>query len=247
MPRAGSAGAPWWRPFASLSGIDIVHVDLAPAAELDRAACAWLDQTERERWGRFRVDSARSQFARCRAALRAGLCERLGCRNEALAFGAGEHGKLFARVEGRAVGAAFNVSHSGEHGLIAHGADGMQLGVDLETRDSRADLRSVSDMVFGIAERTALARLADRDWTHLFFRLWTMKEALIKALGTGFTLDPARFEVPPAVLGGASSSPFRFPHVPERRWMLADLGEARFAAALAWETDAEDGGPIDSR
>ena len=237
MHREGAPGTSWWRPFVSLAAIDVVHVDLAPAAELDRAACAWLDQSERERWQRYRVESARRQFARCRAALRAGLCERLGCRNDRLAFGAGKHGKLFARVEGRDARAAFNVSHSGEHGLIAYGADGVPIGVDLETRETRADLRSVSETVFGIGERSALARLADREWTHLFFRLWTMNEALIKALGTGFTLDPARFEVPPAMLDGASSSPFRFPQAPQRRWMVADLGEARFAAALAWETD----------
>ena len=31
---------------------------------------------------------------------------------------------------------------------------------------------------------------------HLFFRLWSMKEALIKALGSGFSLNPFGFEVP---------------------------------------------------
>ncbi len=238
MHGEGSSGESWWRPFASHSGIDIVHVDLTQADRHDQAACTWLDRNERERLQRFQVDSARRQFVRCRAALRAGLCESLGCRNDALAFGTGEHGKLFARVGGRAVGAGFNVSHSGEHGLIAYGADGVWLGIDLETRDSRADLRSVSEMVFGATERAALAKLSGQDWIHLFFRLWTMKEALIKALGTGFTLDPARFEVPSAMLGGGLSSPFRFPHAPERQWMVADLGETRFAAALAWETNA---------
>ena len=68
----------------------------------------------------------------------------------------------------------------------------------------------------------------------LFYRLWSLKEALIKALGTGFSLNPTRFEVPGPVLDGARSSDFRFPHSPESRWRLHDLGEPRFAAALAW-------------
>ena len=69
---------------------------------------------------------------------------------------------------------------------------------------------------------------------HLFFRLWSMKEALIKALGTGFSLNPSRFEVPEAILCGARSGDFGFPHSPASTWRLHDLGEPRFAAAVAY-------------
>ena len=68
----------------------------------------------------------------------------------------------------------------------------------------------------------------------MFYRLWSLKEALIKALGTGFALNPARFEVPPAMLEGQQSAIFRFPHLPHDLYRLEDLGEPRFAAARAW-------------
>ncbi len=228
--------ARWWQPYATCAGIDILHVDLSPNESCDRAALTWLDETECQRWQRFRVARARRQFARCRAALRACLCARLGCQNDELAFGAAKYGKPFAKIDGQANDAAFNVSHSGEHGLIAFGADGGRLGVDVEVRRARHTLRPVSESVFGDRERDALAGLSGRDWYDLFFRLWTVKEALIKALGTGFSLNPRGFEVPQNVLRGESLAQFRFPHLPDERWLLVELGDFRFAACLALET-----------
>ena len=69
----------------------------------------------------------------------------------------------------------------------------------------------------------------------LFFNLWTMKEALIKALGTGFSLNPARFEIPPSLRRGAPAGVFRFPQCPKTGWRLENLGNAEFAAAVARE------------
>lgn len=62
-----------------------------------------------------------------------------------------------------------------------------------------------------------------------------MKEALIKALGSGFSLNPSRFEVPEPMLQGVRWSLFRFPHASSESWRLLDLGEDRFAAALAYK------------
>lgn len=61
-----------------------------------------------------------------------------------------------------------------------------------------------------------------------------MKEALIKAIGAGFSLSPSRFEIPEPMLRGAPSGAFRFPHAPANEWRLLELGETRLAAALAY-------------
>ncbi len=74
----------------------------------------------------------------------------------------------------------------------------------------------------------------DVDKLYLFYRLWSMKEALIKALGSGFSLNPSGFEVPEPMLHGDRSSVFQFPHAPLRSWYLTDLSEDRFAAAFAY-------------
>lgn len=223
----------WWRPWREAEGAVILHVDLTPDRERGTRAFALLDEEERVRWRRFLADRARREFALCRAALRVALAERLGCAADRLSFGHLEHGKPFARVDGRRVDIGFNVSHSGRHGLIALAAHDW-LGIDVEERVPRRDLEGIGSLVYGPAERRLLASAEGNEKVHLFFRLWSMKEALIKAIGTGFSLNPSRFEVPEAMLRGARSSLFRFPHDPSASWRLMDLGESRFAAAMAY-------------
>ena len=137
---------------------------------------------------------------------------------------------------------SFNLSHSGRHGLIGFSEhDG--LGVDLEERAPGRNFGGIGRRVYGPSERRALAAVEGREKADVFYRFWSLKEALIKALGTGFSLNPSRFEIPLAMLQGARSAVFRFPHLPSASFWLEDLGETRFAAALAYRLPAEPAGP----
>ena len=211
----------------------VLHVDLAPDSRLEENALSILDETERRRYHRIQSGRARREFVLCRAALRVNLTERLGCTGRQLSFGCLEHGKPFAKVAGRPVGTAFNVSHSDPHGLIAI-ADNGCVGVDLEMRSTQRDLEGIGSFVYGPEEQRLLKKAKGWQKVHLFYRLWSLKEALIKALGTGFSLSPSEFEIPDSILGGASSCIFRYPHQPSDAWRLVDLGDRRFAAALAY-------------
>lgn len=223
----------WWSPWCEAEGVVVLHVELTPDASREARALALLDAEEKKRWQRFLAEGARSRFALCRAALRMNLCEQLGCSNHQLSFGYLQHGKPFAKVDGERATAGFNVSHSGCHGLIAF-ADNEWLGVDVEERVPRRDLEGIGSLVYGPTEQRLLEDASGGQKMHLFFRLWSMKEALIKALGSGFSLNPAGFEIPLPMLKGAQSALFRFPQAPTDAWRLLDLGETRFAAALAY-------------
>ena len=230
----GSVTECWWSPFREVGKATVLHVGLAPDAAREAAALAWLDQEEQSRWRRFRHDGARRRFALCRAALRAILCSQLGCRNRQLAFGASRHGKPYALVKGKPAPIGFNVSHGSAHGLIAFAAEG-RLGVDVEEPSPTRDLDGLIGSVMGPRERAELALAHGNHRLHLFYRLWTVKEALIKALGSGFSLDVSRFEIPSAMRRGMKASLFQFPHIPAVRWWLEDLGNEHFAAAIAHE------------
>ena len=237
-----TADRTWWRPFRALDGIDVIHVDLGPDPNHEKDALAWLDRAETERLRRFRIARPRREFALCRAALRINLCNRLDCTNHRLSFGFHEHGKPFALVEGRAASISFNVSHSAPHGLIAFASQGRprgRIGIDVEVLRADRDFDGIAGTVFGAQERAALAAAWGDDKVRLFYRLWTLKEALIKALGTGFSLAPARFEIPAAMVHEVDSGGFRFPHVPADRWRLICLPDTRFAAAIACKIDPD--------
>jgi 4'-phosphopantetheinyl transferase len=231
MPASAAA---WWRPFKTVETAKVVYVDLSEDATHEAAISGWLSGCEQERCQRFLFDGPRRRFALCRAALRAILCSWLGCENEQLTFETSEHGKPIALVDGVAAPVSFNVSHSGEHGLIAIAPEG-RLGVDVEERVAHRNMDLLIDGVFGPSEQAELALTRGYDKTHLFFRLWTIKEALIKALGTGFALDPSTFEVPSEMFIGEMKFAMKLPPAPEVTWQVEDLGNERFAAAIAQE------------
>ena len=234
-----TVGDTWWSPWRESGDSLVLHVDLRPDPDREERALALLDNDEQARWSRFSVEGAQRRFALCRAALRINLCDRLRCSNRALSFGYLEHGKPFAKINGVMSNASFNVSHSGRHGLIGFTKQ-EGLGMDLELRAPGRDFDGIGSSVYGPRERSALSAAEGSDKEHLFYRFWSLKEALIKALGTGFSLSPARFEVPRSMIEGEPSALFRFPHLPSDPFWLEDLGEPRFAAARAYRLKAQD-------
>ena len=209
-------------------------MDLSTGDGLEQRALWWLDGTERRRRERFIYDAPRHRFTLCRAALRSVLCRELACSNEHLAFRTSEHGKPYAVMRGRRAPISFNVSHSGAHGLIAL-APGGQVGIDVEERVPHPNLDELIAAVFGPNEQRELAETHGSYRLDLFFRLWTMKEALSKAHGMGLSLDVARFEIPQGMREGSKSGSFRFRDMPDVAWRLEDISDDRCAAAVAYE------------
>ncbi len=225
----------WTNQFIETNDFFVVHVDLLPQDNRESQALLWLNSDERNRWNQYRYPRPRHEFALCRAALRSILCKRLNCRNEQLTFDTAEFGKPFALVDREPASISFNVSHSGQHGLIAVASHG-RLGIDVEERAKGIDFEGIGTMVFGPRERIDLANAKREKKAEFFFMLWTHKEALIKALGTGFSLNPSKFEIPLAVLQGSGKSKFRFPHLPDIGWNIEDLSTGEFAATIAYES-----------
>ena len=225
--------APWWSAYLEVGGVAIAHVDLQPDHSRETEAFAGLDREERLQWSKY-LPGPRRRFALCRAALRSILCGRLDCRNEQLSFGSSRYGKPFAMVGGVESQLSFNVSHSGNHGLIAVSVGG-RLGIDIEERVPKRNLDGLIEAVMGPDERAELSALRGVERLGLFYRLWTFKEAAIKALGTGFSTDVSQFQVPPSLRWGGKAGTFIFPHLPTVTWTLEDVGSEGFAAALAYE------------
>lgn len=225
----------WWKSFRTIDDIEIFAVDLSKNPTCEAAARDLLDEGEAARYHRFKVEGARRQFLLCRGGLRILLGERLNRPPDRLTFESGEFGKPHALIDGKPAPISFNVSHSGDDGLISI-ARSRSLGVDLEQRRPLTDLDGIAARVFGRSERDALSGLAGREKLAFFHKLWTCKEALIKAKGTGFSYDPIRFQVPDAILAGGRTAMFGFPEDETSAWVLTDLGTEQFAAALAYRT-----------
>ena len=229
-----SAAGRWWTPFREFDNVLVAHVDLTPHPTREAEALSWLDEKERLRYNRFLNPGPRRRFALCRAALRAFLCDRLRCNNNDLEFGASYYEKPFAIVRSLASSVSFNVSHNGRHGLIAFSHKG-RLGVDVEEYAPRRNLDLLIEGTFTSDEQKELALTQETDRLNSFLQLWTIKEAVIKAVGLGLALDMSTFEVPVAMCRGAISSSLLLPQTPHVNWRLESFGNKNFAAALAYE------------
>lgn len=237
-PSAWRSGE-WWRPFTAFGCVAVTHVDLVPDALSEQRAWALLDAAEQQRADRFRHAGARRQYILCRGALRSLLCDALCCPNEELEFRPLRHGKPIAFVGGTKAAFGFNVSHGGRHGLIALAPDG-SVGVDVEARSSPRNLDVLIDTVLSPDERTEVIAAAGDEKLELFLDLWTMKEALSKALGMGMSMNVSGFEIPHDMRLGSRGGVFCFPDVPAVTWRLHNLGTEHFAAAVAYTQGQSD-------
>jgi len=124
------------------------------------------------------------------------LAAYLGCAPDAVNVALGEHGKPFL-AGARAF--EFNVSHSGGALLVAI-ARGQELGVDIETQRRRRPVLELANRFFAADEALALASLEESRQQMAFLRLWSCKEAVVKALGIGigFGLARVQFDIDPA-------------------------------------------------
>lgn len=155
------------------------------------AALAALAPQERSRAERFHFERDRRRYLAARAALRGLLAAHLGTTAGELRFTEGPQGKprLVDPPDCR-----FNLSHSGDLALIAIGGDA-ELGVDLEELAPMPDAVALARLHYTAAEREALECLPPEGRDAGFLRLWTRKEACLKALGTGLSLAPSSFQV----------------------------------------------------
>ena len=152
-----------------------------------------LSEWERARAARFATDALRFRWLGAHITLRRVLAAALDVPVAAITYANGPQGKPFL-AHPAATGLEFNFSDSGEQALIAVSRDG-PVGVDLEARRPLSNLAGVATSHFSDEERTALLALPDAEQHKAFYRIWTRKEAYLKALGEGLSYGLGRFAV----------------------------------------------------
>lgn len=145
-----------------------------------------LSPAERARAARFVRPADAVAYRAAHAGLREILGAITGQAPAALAFEISAQGKPL--LPG---GPAFNLSHSG--GWAALAVAPVAVGVDIEAE--RPVEPEVATRFFSAAEQAALAPLAGAAWRQAFFRIWTRKEAFVKALGLGLSHPLDSFDV----------------------------------------------------
>lgn len=139
---------------------------------------------------RFKSEQLRKRFLLGRSKLRCILSLYTGCSPDDLRFSCGSHGKS---VLASCPTIKFNQAYSSNLLVVAVSHD-REAGIDVE-KNRNDDFGGVAGRVFSDRENSVLAKLRGRDRADAFFRIWTRKEAYVKALGVGFSYAMQGFSV----------------------------------------------------
>jgi len=168
----------------------VVELDAWAASRLDESE---LPNTDRLQAARLRQPGHARRLLARRSATRTILARRLGTDRSRLIIsrlcpqcGATDHGKPF--VSGTPI--AFSVSSSGNLAVIAVAPSAVGVDVEIVGSKTRPESRAMSDR-----EQQSIDSLSGDRRAIGFLRLWTAKEAVLKAAGRSLADDPSTVDV----------------------------------------------------
>jgi 4'-phosphopantetheinyl transferase len=195
------------------------------AAELHRN----LDPAEADRAAKLPRNRLANSFVVTRGTLRYLLGRYLDCDPASLRFEYGAKGKPALAAE---KGLQFSVSHSGDLAAIAL-TSGCEIGIDLERVRPLPEMDQIASRYFDPDEAREILSLPESDRLRSFFRVWTRKEAYIKAIGEGLSETLLRFS--PEGLPGMLEFMTTGDSADRTLWTLHDLEVAPdYLAAVAY-------------
>lgn len=193
-----------------------------------------LDDAERARYDAFRDPALQRRYLRSHAAARAVLGTVAGVAPHRIRVGIGSHGKP---EPAGLPGLAYSLSHADELAVVAVSTTGT-LGVDVDRVRDGSRWRALATRWFPPDEARQVLRGPRRDDETRFLRLWTRKEAVVKAAGArladGLRLPVGCADGPRLVEASAGSL--------RGQWVIHDVPVARpYAASVAVEGMASPG------
>ena len=169
--------------------MEIVAVQIE---NVDQSLCDRLssylspDRRKKLRHFKFPEDQLRSIFSEL--LVRTYVIEKWGLSNDRIIFVKNKFGKPaicgFPQVQ-------FNLSHSG-HWVVA-AFDQLPVGIDIEEMVP-IDL-AITDYCFSQLEKTQLDEQPEENTLAHFYKMWTLKESYMKAVGKGLSIPPQSFSI----------------------------------------------------
>lgn len=179
-----------------------------------------LSNIELERASRFhfKIDSLR--YKSTKAISKLVLSKILNATPRDLKFSLNKHGK--PELLNNEKNIHFNVSHSGDIGLIAVSDIG-PIGIDVEIYRKKMLTEKFARRFFSESEVKDYLALSDEQKEEGFFNCWTRKEAFIKALGLGLAMPLKDFDVSMAPNKEAKLKKIRNINEEPHKWILKNI------------------------
>ncbi len=188
-----------------------------------------LARDERQRMSRFATAELRHLYLVSHSLARFMLSSFASVAPETWQFARNEWGAPYVSGPEQISALRFSLSHSGDYAACAVTL-GREIGLDLEQFPAPWDIQEIIREVGTTFSRSELADLRAQPISHqprYFAKLWTAREAYVKARGTGLSVTPASF-LRLVMDGTAPSHEFHASREPEdSEWYawLSEVGE----------------------
>ncbi len=195
-----------------------------------------LTEAELRRAAKLRFVADRRRFIARRAALRQVLSRYLQVPADTIAFDVNAHGKPSIKAPPAHVETlSFNASSCDDLALIVIALN-RRIGVDVERINLPPDDVEVARQFLSEKELEEFAGLQGTTRAQRFFAMWTGKEAVLKALGTGLSLSPRLIELAVDDDGCPAISSLEGTLHNTKRWSLHSVSpETGYLGAIAIE------------
>ncbi len=164
-----------------------------PTVVIDQLT-TFLSPDEIERANKFRFVPHKRRFIAARGILRKLLSNYLQISPHDLEFKYGNCGKPQLTGCKQDSPLKFNLSHSGAYALYGFTYH-HPIGVDLEYIREMPDAVKIAQRFFSEREYRLINNVEDSQKSEVFFKLWTAKEAYLKAIGTGLAGSLANVDI----------------------------------------------------
>ncbi|WP_051966680.1 4'-phosphopantetheinyl transferase family protein [Kitasatospora mediocidica] len=189
---------------------DVTHIWWARPADLPQSLLDRLSAAERAKADALRHEPERRRSVTAALLLRAAVGQLTGTPPADLPIVrrcdecGGPHGR--PRLTGSAL--ELTVTHSGDRVGVGI-ATGVEIGLDVEPLESARITEGMADIACTPNEARWLATHTGDAYAGAFLRLWTAKEAVLKAFGTGLLKPLTEVDLQPPTDGGPFTGPVR--------------------------------------
>jgi 4'-phosphopantetheinyl transferase len=160
-----------------------------------------LSAEETTRSQRFRLNQDRDRYIVRHGVLHSLLSGYLGCEPRQVNIYTSDHGKPCLSNKGAEISLQFSLSHSGAYAAFAFGRCN-SIGVDIEAVREIPEMEGIVDQHFTPREKDEMVSCPAGIRLETFYRIWTRKEAVLKAQGEGLFRPLDSVDV--AICGGTN-------------------------------------------
>lgn len=164
------------------SGVKLFKIQLSSYHHLVPELIKYLNAAELQRAQKYHFEKDTNQFIICRSLLKFILAQHTSLEIDKINIKIGTNKKPYLSSNQTI---CFNVSHAKDFAIIVVSTHAV--GIDLEELNTNFNFSEILTSVFSNFEIEFILNADDK--TYAFYKLWTRKEAIVKATGQGISDD----------------------------------------------------------